>query len=186
MVICLNHNPMFQAVWKAIKVFLHKNTVAKMKLVRTKSKYLPVFQEYFSEELSSWLSEEINMNKQSPMPVSQMTFWQKPTLPSEHDPRGCPSYVKNYVDVYVKNNETAGKRRHKPHPNIIDELKGGINPESIKLGSNHSPRLQVKRDDAAKYSDYSDDDGLDDDVTRFQIDSEYSIPDDAEKLLATS
>ena len=38
MVICINHNQVFHGVWKAIKIFLHPNTIAKMKLVRSKRK----------------------------------------------------------------------------------------------------------------------------------------------------
>ncbi|CAC5357538.1 unnamed protein product [Mytilus coruscus] len=34
LVICVNHNPVFQGIWKAMKVFIHPNTSSKVKLVK--------------------------------------------------------------------------------------------------------------------------------------------------------
>ena len=116
LVICINHNPVFQGVWNAFKVFLHPNTVAKMQLLRKKSKYRAKFVELFDEDLSSWLIEEIRLNKQRPLAASQREFWKAPTPPPPppaaktstrnesktiHDPRGCQSYVKRFIDTFL-------------------------------------------------------------------------------------
>jgi CRAL/TRIO domain len=103
LVVCINHNPVFQGVWNAFKVFLHPNTVAKMQLLRKKTKYQEAFRRLFDDELASWLLDEIKLNKQRPMPVSQREFWKAPESASgsAHDPRGCASYVRQYIDPFL-------------------------------------------------------------------------------------
>jgi CRAL/TRIO domain len=125
LVICINHNPVFQGVWNAFKVFLHPNTQAKMQLLRKKTKYREAFFKLFDEELASWLIEEIKLNKQRPIPVSQRQFWKAPdsagssSVPSSpaggkvssssaaasgegvHDPRASPAYIRQYIDTFL-------------------------------------------------------------------------------------
>ena len=124
LVICLNHNAAFHAVWKAIKVFLHRNTASKVKLVRSLSKIKEVFQEHFSDELTNWLLEEIKLNKKGPLCDSQQKFWERPFKKDCHDPRGCPSYVSDFVESYFEKKETCKQRIHRPFPTIIDSLSG--------------------------------------------------------------
>ncbi|XP_062621014.1 phosphatidylinositol transfer protein 3-like [Saccostrea cucullata] len=126
MVICLNHNAVFHAVWKAIKVFLQANTASKVKLVRPMSKVKETFQEYFSDELTNWLLEEIKLNKKPPLCESQKQFWACPEKEGSHDPRGCPSYVSKYVEKYFEKKELSKQRVHKPFPPIIDSLAGKL------------------------------------------------------------
>ena len=103
LVICLNHSPVFHGVWKAIKQFLHPQTAAKVKLVRSKGKMAELFSQLFDAELSSWLQEEIALNKQKPLPKAQVEFWSPPSSSSEaHDPRGCPAYVSRYLETFHK------------------------------------------------------------------------------------
>jgi len=125
LVICLNHNPVFQGVWKAIKVFLQPNTVSKMKLVGSQPKVLKVFQKHFSEELTEWLLKEIELNKLNPIPKSQSDFWTSARKAQDHDPRGCPTYVQSYIEPYFAN-AASEPYIHRPHPNIIDNLKGHV------------------------------------------------------------
>lgn len=116
MVLCLNHSPVFQGVWKALKAFLHPNTVAKMHLLRSKQKILDIFRETFPDELTEWLLEEIKLNSCEPLPKPQVEFWKGPSNGEGHDPRGTYAYVKDFV----KNS----KQGHKPHPNISDYQNG--------------------------------------------------------------
>lgn len=145
LVICIHHNPIFQGVWNAFKVFLDPNTAAKMQLLRKKSKFTKAFEEHFDKELSSWVLEEVALNKKLHKHKSlynpQREFWKAPdaTTPKEggaakatvHDPRGCPSYVRSYIDTYLENSAKVESGQlqgpiHEPHPNIVDTLRGTI------------------------------------------------------------
>ena len=124
--LCIHHNPIFQAVWNAIKIFIDPNTVAKVQMVRKKSKFQEAFCRLFDEELATWLLDEVKLNKVRPMLASQRQFWKgvdasstptdelpaatkkdkKETIASlagRHDPRGCPSYVRQYIEPYLAN-----------------------------------------------------------------------------------
>lgn len=179
MVICLNHNPVFHGVWKAVKVFLQQNTQTKMKLMRSKEKILQSFNQYFSEDLSTWLLDEIKLNKRRPISTSQLTFWYGPEDNASHDPRGCPEYVRDYVEPYLHdrgNNDTIG---HKPHPNIV----------SVKLGNGYavavSPdEIMERENDNEVPSDetQSNDGDNDDHAARVVISDEFQIPKDATHL----
>jgi len=119
LVVCIHHNPVFQAVWNALKIFLDPNTAAKMQMVRKKSKFHEAFFQLFDEELVTWLMDEVKLNKRRPMLASQRQFWKgvnayntvPPTtkevttaaVASRHDPRGCPSYVRQYIEPYLAN-----------------------------------------------------------------------------------
>lgn len=128
LVICVNHNPVFHGIWKAMKVFIHPNTTAKVKLIKSKSKVKETFQDLFPSELADWLLEEMRLNKIHPLPVTQKEFWNKPGKSMTHDPRGCPSYVTKYINT-VKNGECCDNQ-HKPHPNIMDSVLGNL--KSVK------------------------------------------------------
>lgn len=151
LVICIHHNAVFHGVWNAFKIFLDPNTAAKMQLLRKKPKFREAFIRLFDEELATWLMEEVKLNKRRPMLASQRQFWKgvetsnsptnsKPTTPttknaieelaSSHDPRGCRSYVQQYIEPYLANHARNSEDRlstlHQPHPNIVDELRGCI------------------------------------------------------------
>ena len=118
-VVCIHYNPVFKGVWNAFKVFLDPVTVAKMNMVRKKSKFRETFFHLFDDELATWLSDEVKLNKHRPMLASQRQFWKGvdtsnvpppttemdpiATLESRHDPRGCPSYVQHYIEPYLEN-----------------------------------------------------------------------------------
>lgn len=113
LVICLNHSPVFNGVWKAMKKFLHPQTAAKVCLVRSKAKMAELFSELFCPELSAWLLTEITLNKQKPLPESQQEFWNplpggKAGCEEGHDPRGCPAYVRQYIDTFKVEQKTGG------------------------------------------------------------------------------
>ena len=119
LVVCIHHSPVFQVVWNALKIFLDSNTAAKMQMVSKKSKFREAFFQLFDEELATWLIDEVELNKRRPMLASQRQFWKgvdasnTDTLPPtgktealasrQHDPRGCPSYVRQYIEPYLAN-----------------------------------------------------------------------------------
>lgn len=100
-----------------------------MKLVKSEAKIQQLFSNYFPEDLSAWLMEEIALNRQNPVPLSQREFWNPPHDPGSHDPRGCPSYVQKYVLPSLGRDLrfVPGKKKpHCPHPNIIDALRSKV------------------------------------------------------------
>jgi len=122
LVICIHYNPVFQGVWNAFKIFLDPNTAAKMQMLRKKSSYREAFFRLFDEELATWLMDEVKLNKRRPMLTSQRQFWKgidasnAPSPPAttttetiavlarSHDPRGCRTYVRQYIEPYLGNN----------------------------------------------------------------------------------
>ncbi|RUS80184.1 hypothetical protein EGW08_012041 [Elysia chlorotica] len=114
LVICVNHNAMFHGVWKALKKVVSPGTTAKVRLVRSVSKVQQVFSTFFSDELSNWLVNEIELNKQRPLPKSQLEFWRAPPSTAfsalngtqPHDPRGCPTYIRDYVLPFQRLQDT--------------------------------------------------------------------------------
>jgi len=119
LVICIHHNAVFQGVWNAFKIFLDPNTAAKMLMLRKKTKFREAFFRLFDEELANWLLDEVKLNKRRPMLASQRQFWKGvdssnapatrtandmiATLANTHDPRGCQSYVQQYIEPYLEN-----------------------------------------------------------------------------------
>ncbi|XP_046381912.1 SEC14-like protein 1 [Haliotis rufescens] len=172
LVMCLNHSPVFHGVWKAIKIFLHDNTVSKMKLVRSKRKILQTFQKYFSDEMTAWLLDEIRLNKVKPLPEGQMQFWCPPAEKGGHDPRGSPSYVSKFIDPYTSNTRDTARRIHKPHPNVLDNMNGTVLEVTI------SPEEAKERVQAQAVAEASNFDGSDDDteVSSVHIADEFKIP----------
>ncbi|ESO82698.1 hypothetical protein LOTGIDRAFT_211338 [Lottia gigantea] len=176
LVLCINHNAVFHGVWHAIKSFLHPQTVSKMKFIRSKRKVLSSFHKYFSDELTDWLIKEIKNNKQKPIPSSQKEFWNG--AKNGHDPRGCPSYIKEYIEPYFKNVGSA-KPSHKPHPNIIDTSRGRVH--SITLTAEELKEREQAQAQAADDATGSDDDDIPD-GSGIDIDEVFQIPSDAAKL----
>lgn len=139
-----------------------------MQLLRKKSKYRDVFYKLFDDELATWLIDEIKLNKQRPMPLSQRQFWKAPeaSLPptptgsktvaapsglasdgSLHDPRACPSFIRSHINTFlteIKKEKDGETRVHQPHPNIVDVLRGTIrqvepaSPAPVANGNGHS------------------------------------------------
>ena len=129
LVICINHSPVFQGVWKAIKGFLDPKTAAKVQLSRSRDKVNEYFKDAFPPELCTWLKDEIELNKQKKISATQKQFWECPVDPHAHDPRGCLSYVMNYVEPYIaycRAPERQTRHVHKPHPNVVDKLTGDV------------------------------------------------------------
>lgn len=173
LVICVNHNPVFQGIWKAMKVFIHPNTSSKVKLVKSKSKVKQTFLEVFPSELTEWILEEMRQNKIKPLPSTQREFWNKPSDSGRHDPRGCFSYVEKYIDRSEKEN-AAFEILHKGHPNIMDSIKGKVK-KSSELEKKSSPFHHVD-------SCNSDSDEEFEQIEMLDIPDEFKVPDDAVKF----
>lgn len=132
MAICVNHSALFHGVWKAGKRFLCASTVAKFKLVKSESKVRQTFLTYFSGELTTWLLDEMSLNSIKPLPQSQREFWNPPL--SDHDTRGCPAYVKKYVNGFSRSKSSfvpGRPKQHMLHPNIIDALESRVKPITL-------------------------------------------------------
>jgi len=117
-VIAVNHGTLFQTFWAAVRVFLHARTASKMKIHRHHNKIEEEFDELFPAELRDWIVEEIRLNKLHPVPDTQKRFWSKG---EGHDPRGCASYVTQFLDSF-----SAEDNVYLPHQNILDSLTGNI------------------------------------------------------------
>ncbi|XP_063439935.1 uncharacterized protein LOC134721112 isoform X2 [Mytilus trossulus] len=176
LVICVNHNPVFQGIWKAMKVFIHPNTSSKVKLVKSKSKVKQTFLEVFPSELTDWILEEMRQNKIKPLPSTQREFWNKPADTGRHDPRGCLSYVEKYIERSEKEN-AAIEIEHKAHPNMIDSIKGKVVSlkKSSELEKKSSPFHHVD-------SCNSDSDEEFEQIEMLDIPDEFKVPDDAVKF----
>ncbi|XP_071958356.1 uncharacterized protein [Antedon mediterranea] len=133
-VIIVNHGWLFEGAWKAIKIFVHKNTLAKARLARGDNKIEKCFEEFFDPSLTRWFLQELRLNKHKPMLPSQKSFWKPPDDPDSHDPRGCPDYVRNYLDPYYRQvvcKQTGMSRdelpktppMHEPHPNYVQDMR---------------------------------------------------------------
>jgi hypothetical protein len=204
LVICIHHNPVFQGVWNAFKVFLDPNTVAKMQLLRKKSKFSKAFTEHFDAELSSWVMEEVKLNKKLTKHRTsynpQREFWKAPETPTvdgavgaaatkpsatTHDPRGCPSYVKKYIDTFLSSSnkwQPGQQPIHHPHPNIVDELRGVIK----QVDTTQTPTMVTNENGNGNglhpsVGDNSDDDELPETPSPMvltDLSEEYQIPQD--------
>lgn len=176
LVICVNHSPIFHGIWKAMKIFIHPNTVSKVKLIKSKSKVKQTFQDLFPLELSNWLLEEMKLNKTHPLISTQKEFWNKPQDIMAHDPRGCPSYVDKYINTIGKSESC--EKAHKPHPNIISsvlEVKH-VTSSPVELVPKQ-PLLPTSLD-----SSNSDSDEEFEHIEIFDIPDEFKVPDDAIKF----
>lgn len=175
LVICVNHGPIFHGIWKAMKIFIHPNTVAKVKLIKSKSKVKQTFQDIFPPELSNWLLEEMKLNKTHPLISTQKEFWNKPKDSMAHDPRGCPSYVDKYINTIGKSESC--EKTHKPHPNIISSVL-----EEVKHVT--SSPVELLPNQPLSYLDSSNSDSDEEFalIEMFDIPDEFKVPDDAIKF----
>ena len=146
-----------------------------MRLIKSKKKISEEFSLIFDKELHDWLIEEMKLNKQKPISLEQKCFWKAPSKPGEHDPRGCPSYVKNYIDPFLTNFSKEPMNVHKPHPNIVDELRGVCKEVSRDTESCKS----------VSTPDYESDseDTISNKFEAITISEEFSIPVDAKPLI---
>lgn len=86
----------FNATWVAMKTFVDAKTVAKITFVKD-SELRTVLHERFTDELADWMEEEITINRA--ITQQQIEFWKAPA--SGHDPRGCASYIKDYINPAI-------------------------------------------------------------------------------------
>ncbi|XP_070575173.1 phosphatidylinositol transfer protein 3-like [Ptychodera flava] len=130
--IIFNYDTIFEGIFKTLRFFLNSNTIDKVLLHRNPEKIDSLFREMFDEELVHWIHEESNLNKEEPLTDLQQCFWKMPNNPADHDPRGCRTYIHKYLDTYYKDATAVESlvltivpktRKHKPHPNILDDLK---------------------------------------------------------------
>ena len=123
--VCLNHGLMFQTFWRSVKGFMDQKTVAKVYIHRSQEKIEEEFTELFPDDLKHWLLEEIRLNKIHPLSDTQKEFWKHNggSDDTAHDPRGCPSYVKECLTEFPIQDYKAGKPDiHLPHPNLLHEV----------------------------------------------------------------
>eukprot|EP00735_Rhodelphis_limneticus_P006238 TRINITY_DN18619_c0_g1::TRINITY_DN18619_c0_g1_i1::g.1072::m.1072 TRINITY_DN18619_c0_g1::TRINITY_DN18619_c0_g1_i1::g.1072 ORF type:complete len:375 (+),score=40.74,sp/Q55CU8/RSC5_DICDI/25.74/5e-19,CRAL_TRIO/PF00650.15/3.5e-27,CRAL_TRIO_N/PF03765.10/6.5e-05,CRAL_TRIO_N/PF03765.10/4.7e+03,CRAL_TRIO_2/PF13716.1/1.6e+03,CRAL_TRIO_2/PF13716.1/0.024,Metal_resist/PF13801.1/0.019,Zip/PF02535.17/9.5 TRINITY_DN18619_c0_g1_i1:66-1127(+) len=111
MLLAVNPPSVFHYFWKAISRFIDPKTGGKIRFLHgAKTEDLA---EIFDTELTQWLMKEIKENKGLPKNKKQLEFWKKPSNASDHDPRGCESYIKAYIDI-----EHPPENGHRVHPNI--------------------------------------------------------------------
>lgn len=103
---------------------MDKKTVAKVYIHRHQEKIEQEFTELFQDDLKDWLLEEIRLNKRHPISDTQMQFWKAQDPGSGvHDPRGCPSYVKECIENFPINDHNDKKPNvYIPHPNLLQEI----------------------------------------------------------------
>lgn len=118
----INHSAVMHALWKACAVVVPAVTARKTHVIRGKHNIEEAFSAIFPDELKNWIYEETRLNKQHPIPQSQKLFWQKPPDGISHDPRGCPSYVKDHIDNFSADEYKSNAYVYKPHPNIVDAI----------------------------------------------------------------
>ncbi|XP_059145899.1 uncharacterized protein LOC131933085 [Physella acuta] len=165
LVICVNINPVFHGVWKALKKLISPGTVSKVKLVRSEAKVRQVFSTYFSEELSDWLLEELALNRKKPLPRGQMEFWNPPQPPVTHDPRGSPAYIRQCIHSFNRDFlkfVPGQKKSHCPHPNIIDAL--GAEVTAVVLTPQEEAELAQAIDEVKLSGEVADEELSDVDV----------------------
>ncbi|XP_077983391.1 phosphatidylinositol transfer protein 3-like [Glandiceps talaboti] len=141
MMIIFNYDAIFEGVFKTLRFFLNSNTIDKVHLHRSPEKIDAIFRDLFSDELVQWLYEESRLNKEDPLTDLQQFFWKMPHNPADHDPRGCQFYVHKYLDTFFKEtspveslvlNIVPKVKKHKPHPNILGDLKERADEAAIE------------------------------------------------------
>ena len=65
------------------------------------AKFWAATEDIMSTELVEWLMQEAALNKQRPVPNSQLNFWCKPRDPAAHDPRGCAAFLRSHIDPFL-------------------------------------------------------------------------------------
>jgi len=98
--IVVNAPWIFNATWAAIKVFADPDTVSKFIFVK-QSNMEEKFREKFPDDLTDWLVTEIKLNLDMKANPQQLEWWKAPPAGIEHDARGCPHYVKDWIEPYI-------------------------------------------------------------------------------------
>ena len=130
----INHSAVMHALWKACALVVPAASRNKTHVLRGKHNIEEAFSAVFSDELKNWIYEETRLNKQHPIPESQKIFWKRPPDGAVHDPRGCPSYVRDYIEQFPVEEYKTNKYVCKPHPNIMDTiLRPGEIPDNNNL-----------------------------------------------------
>ncbi|XP_006817412.1 phosphatidylinositol transfer protein 3-like [Saccoglossus kowalevskii] len=141
MMIIFNYDTIFEGIFKTLRFFLHSNTVGKVHLHRNMNKIETLFRELFDDELVQWVNEEITLNKEVPLRDTQTNFWNMPSNPADHDPRGCLTYVNKYLNTHFKEATPVESlvmtmapkiKKHRPHPNILDDLRDRADEAAIE------------------------------------------------------
>lgn len=132
LVLCINSGMLMRGAWAAIKPFIAPQTAAKLRFIPSPLTTDSFLNEHIGQELASWLVEESTLNCERPMRESQRTFWAVPPKTEPHDPRGCRSYVEEFLLPYYSTLKEKGELIvHHPHPNIIPALKGRLYSTSV-------------------------------------------------------
>eukprot|EP00118_Oscarella_pearsei_P002859 m.11961 g.11961 ORF g.11961 m.11961 type:complete len:308 (+) comp23697_c1_seq2:82-1005(+) len=121
--LCVNSGYLMRGAFAAIKPFLAAKTAAKMQFMPVPVTEESLRSQEVGEELTQWLMEEIQLNAQRSLSDAQKHFWEAPKG-DMHDPRGCDSYVKQFVLPFpALLAEREEEEVHQPHPNIVQLLK---------------------------------------------------------------
>lgn len=153
------------------------NTVAKIVMERSKDKIKESFKQTFPDELCEWLSHEMKLNKQKPLCSTQKKFWEAPPDPETHDPRGCPSYTKEYMESLKSPCPLEVKEsKHKPHPNIVDEINGTLK-DFVPLSPDQLAKQvdEVSLDTSDEWEEIDEFEGQNGAVSDLDIPDEYKI-----------
>ncbi|KAK4468741.1 hypothetical protein MN116_007917 [Schistosoma mekongi] len=180
--ICVHPGPAFKVAWQAIKPFLPHTTVAKVCLIKSKSKLYSTFEQYFTPEMCNWLLTEVKFNRTSHASTTYRPFWLPPKDANDkHDPRGDPVYVRDWL---VLNHSS----QHLPHPNIVDYMLGCLSSLNYENKLNPNPSVNNNYESTEmEFGDFDEqeNDADDEEVTRklaAELPKEYRIPENAEKL----
>lgn len=176
--IIVHHNVIIHNIWKAIKVIVDPRSVKKMHFIKKDEKIRMTFDFLFPKELSTWLYDEMRLNRVDPIAPSQREFWKPPITCRHHDPRGTQSYINQFVDPYLKyaltaemqaanpaaatpaatSNGSAGAfpepihlTFHRPHPNIVDYQMGRL-VEPVPRSKTSTASASAVADPFAKYT----------------------------------
>lgn len=114
--IIVNHKRIFESIWKGMRKFADPVTANKVVFMKNQTDINDGFNDYFDDETSAWLQAEIIANQEHPMRDQQLRFWQ---ANKEHDPRGAPSFAREYLTGTPKDNFI-------PHPNIVSLATGKL------------------------------------------------------------
>jgi len=159
MVVCLNHSPLFTTVWRTMRGLLTPTTASKVRMVTSDAKAAELFATFFPEDLAQWLTMEVTLNRRSPLPQSQKEFWNAPEAPGAHDPRGCPSYIRDFVAPFSPGLAAAAAAggRHIPHPCIVTALRSRISAVPVNPAEEAERLLATKDTGAEVYLTSSED-----------------------------
>ncbi|CAH8540053.1 unnamed protein product [Schistosoma turkestanicum] len=183
---CIYPGPAFKVAWQAIKPFLPQTTVAKVCIIKSKSKIYSIFEQYFSPETCTWLIAEVKFNRTKQTPMKKYRpFWLPPPKDTndQHDPRGDQMYVRDWL---VLNHPT----KHLPHPNIVDDMLGCLNSLNYETSTLNASHL-IESTDNKDYGDFDenendvDDKEDEEEVAKklaAELPKEFMIPENAEKL----